>query len=831
MPTGERDALERRYTELLSEICGLIENGRPPWWNQTAHQGPAILARSGQSLRGLPALIAWHVGERLPRRPLVWRLRPAAAVDVGTAAVFQLAANGGDALYAAVADRRPQEAQDSPTREHAAYWDLERLDGLLGQILARLGATAPELEADRAAIVSLAQAFLRPLGDGRSTTRVELGGRPWKPLRLARVAAWARLLADDVRMDVFRAQSPDSAAPRRWPRGLPRSATWPNPAIDAEIRPLCLAGWLQHCLPAEIRERVESIPDGDGRHHVPEQPLRPGLFRAAGRARAPALAGLTVELLHGPPPTSYRLPWVMNMMGWREKAALGLALAEALDRSPDMTGPSRLSRSAMVSEPGMAWRLIGRVARSALQHGERNEPLEAAIGAADAQGSWHALRKHHAVKSWFHPTSRAQMRDLVASQRWPADGLDRLLRQYGLSVLNEGGKEYRVKMIPIVRLATLRRAKRPASVDESAVRREVAEALGCADEWSAVARAAAEASWERHKRPKRDGSVRWLDVPCEPMRRALRVVSDLLFAVTPSQGTPTAFHPGASPALHACAHAGAVAAVRIDLVRFFESVRPWHIEPWLGLGPPQDRNLLPGWSRAGREALMSLLFRRRAGVPPYLPQGAPSSPAAANLAGAWLDHAVVHRAAEAFAPGAFTYTRYADDVVLSTRMIGSSAPSEPDSGSPAASAPDSDSIKAFLERGYSLLVQAVTEQRWRVQPSKTYQWTDRDPEPLHICGLRVPRDASSALSLGRDTWRRARAALHHLRLRLDCEAEPPRSPTVEHGLLAYAYAATADLRWLAYTSCLLKTFARQFAGLLFSESFLAGWSDAEPLAK
>ena len=45
--------------------------------------------------------------------------------------------------------------------------------------------------------------------------------------------------------------------------------------------------------------------------------------------------------------------------------------------------------------------------------------------------------------------------------------------------------------------------------------------------------------------------------------------------------------------------------------------------------------------------------------------------------------------------------------------------------------------------------------------------------------------------------------------------------------LAYAYSATADLRWLAYTSRLVQSFARRFASPLFSESFLAGWSDTE----
>ena len=114
MASHEQGVLERRYKNLLSEICACVEQGRPPWWNRTARLGPAMLGRSGQSLRGLPTIIAWHVGEGMPRPSLSWRLRPVAQplaqIDVNSAAVFRLPANGGDALYAAIRSsgtRRP----------------------------------------------------------------------------------------------------------------------------------------------------------------------------------------------------------------------------------------------------------------------------------------------------------------------------------------------------------------------------------------------------------------------------------------------------------------------------------------------------------------------------------------------------------------------------------------------------------------------------------------------------------------------------------------------------------------------------------------------------
>lgn len=819
MDSTGKAAIELRYAELIRDICAAIERGEPPWWNQTARLGPAVLGRSGQCLRGLPGVIAWHVDECAKRgssrrRNLAWRLRPPAEVDVASAAVFELAANGGSALYAAIPERRPRQVRDGPTREDVEFWPLDGLRERLDEILAPVADLSPPGPADRPVIASLAQAFIRPLGDARPPTPVPLDGA-WTHARLARVAAWARLLADDVRRAVHWPEPPSRPRkiPFRWPHLHGRSTSvqslWRNDAAIMVLREvteeLGRSGWLQQCHPAELRQPV--LLDGkyasDRRHFVPEQPLRDGIFETKSMWRAQALGGVFAVLakLTNLQPFQ-RIPWLMEAMQWRDKAALGLTLAELFGQVP------------VASEPGLAWRYIGRWARDFMASGPRArkqvlvERMTIALRVAAAEKYWYGLHFHHLARTWLHPMTDVRLGDLVRTGRWQQGDLDDLLAKLQLPAWDDGGRALSVGRLPIVRIATLRRPRKSNSQFEADLLTEIAEVLQCDEDWATIAERVRQSHWERQKRTKRSGGIRWLDIPEAPLRDVQKMVSALLLSVTPSQGTPTAFHPGASPALHARSHAGAIAAVRMDLADFFGSVHPWHLEPWLGLGAGQNRNLLPDWSPSGREALMALLFVQRTGWP-YLPQGAPSSPAAANLAGLWLDQAIIHRAVSRFGAGKFVYTRYADDLVLSTRF--------------------EESLEMFHAQAEPLLLDAVAKQRWRVQKSKTRRWSCRDAEHLHLCGIRVPADSRSPLSLDRATLRRARAALHRLRHRLDFDRSAPGSPNRAHGLLAYCYSATADLRWLAYTSRRVQNLAWRLAGPLFSESFLAGWSDDEPV--
>jgi RNA-directed DNA polymerase len=791
-------ALAARYQTLLDEICAEIARGAAPWTNPVAQQGPAFLGATGRVLRGLPAVIAWHVGARHDGLPLAWRLQPTELVSLDRAAVFLLPAHGGEGLYAAVPDPRPAHLEDGP------FWGRTQplptqaalgtsLDGLVEKLPMDPGT----LQVDRTAILSLAQSSLWPLGRKEAPDLLNAEGA-WTHERLARVAAWARWLADHQQ----RQETSLSATPLWPPSARPQLALREHVQAREHLDRLCRDGLVQGSLPAELRAETAT----DQRHLLPEQPVRHDVFDTKALRRSPAVGAMLERLTRDPFPGWLR---AFPLLGWHEHAGLALALSTELAITP------------LPSELGVTWRLIGTRLRDRLQRGEPwptlagGEAHEALLGAAQA---WQRLQRHHRRSTWVHPHSALTVAELCRTGRWSSTQVRVLLTRHGMNQQPDHAR-IPVRNLPTVSLATLRRPRHPPTTDEATTLAGLAQDLGCDPTWEAVREAATNSTWSRQRRPKRSGGVRWLDVPPPPLRAAQRRLGMLLGCLLPESGTPTAFHAGASPALHARAHAGAVAALRADLADFFPSVHPWHLEPWLGIdrhgpttsaAPSHDHNLLPDWSEQGRRSLLDLLFLRRRGLP-YLPQGAPSSPAAANLAGLWLDRAVVARCVATFGPGAFSYTRYADDLVLSTRQA--------------------DDVDAFHHGAVRILQEAVAGQRWKLRTPKTRTWSVADRDDLHVCGLLVPRTPTAPLRLDRPTWRRARAALHRLRHRVDFGREAPGSPNAAHGLLAYAYAATGDPRWLAYTSRHVLTLARRLAGPLFSEAFLAGWSDPGAVAE
>lgn len=204
--------------------------------------------------------------------------------------------------------------------------------------------------------------------------------------------------------------------------------------------------------------------------------------------------------------------------------------------------------------------------------------------------------------------------------------------------------------------------------------------------WFADAR-----SWERtvadeplrHYRyrwsPKAAGGVRLIEEP-KPMlklfqRRLLREVLDVI----PPHPAAHGFRPQHSVLTHARLHAGQAAVVRFDLEAFFVSVPAGRV---YGLfrtaGYPEavahtltaiTTNVVPRsvWAAAPRPTDPARLApHHRLGrhlATPHLPQGAPTSPALANLVAYRLD-CRLNGLAESL--GA-RYSRYADDLTFSGR--------------------------------------------------------------------------------------------------------------------------------------------------------------------
>lgn len=177
---------------------------------------------------------------------------------------------------------------------------------------------------------------------------------------------------------------------------------------------------------------------------------------------------------------------------------------------------------------------------------------------------------------------------------------------------------------------------------------------------------------------KPSGGHRLIEAP-KPRLRAIqrRILHEILDLVPPHEAAH-GFRRGRSALTHARAHEGRAVVVRLDLADFFPSIGAARVRAlFRAFGYPDDvahllaclcTNVAPPWSMppglpptaSHRDVKQrhDLLARARTR---HLPQGAPTSPAIANLCARRAD---VRLAALAKRMGAI-YTRYADDLVFS----------------------------------------------------------------------------------------------------------------------------------------------------------------------
>ncbi len=186
--------------------------------------------------------------------------------------------------------------------------------------------------------------------------------------------------------------------------------------------------------------------------------------------------------------------------------------------------------------------------------------------------------------------------------------------------------------------------------------------------------------------PKRNGGARLLERP-KPMLRFFqrRVLHEILDGI-PAHDAAHGFRAGRSVHSFAQPHAGRDVVIRLDLESFFAAVnagRVFSIFTRAGYVRTVAHHLtglvtntvpLPVLQAAPTPPAMRLDAHRRASrdlAHPHLPQGAPTSPALANLAAFGLDRRL-HGLAQAFDA---TYTRYADDLAFSGgHRLGRAAP-------------------------------------------------------------------------------------------------------------------------------------------------------------
>ncbi|MBI5259857.1 MAG: RNA-directed DNA polymerase [Burkholderiales bacterium] len=173
-------------------------------------------------------------------------------------------------------------------------------------------------------------------------------------------------------------------------------------------------------------------------------------------------------------------------------------------------------------------------------------------------------------------------------------------------------------------------------------------------------------------RPKRLGGLRLIEAPKAELKLAQRRLLDGLLNAVPVHEAAQGFVPGRSVRAHAQAHAGAPVVLRFDLQDFFPSVPASRVHAiWRTLGYPAGvARALTALCTTRTPAAVRARLREAGAIDgggaqrlaaAHLPQGAPTSPALANLCCFRLDLRLAGLAAHWGA----RYTRYADDLVFS----------------------------------------------------------------------------------------------------------------------------------------------------------------------
>lgn len=176
---------------------------------------------------------------------------------------------------------------------------------------------------------------------------------------------------------------------------------------------------------------------------------------------------------------------------------------------------------------------------------------------------------------------------------------------------------------------------------------------------------------------KADGSPRLLEAPKRELKDLQRRVLHGILDRIPAHDAAHGFRPGRSAVTGAAVHAGQAVVVGLDLEAFFTSVRAGRVygifreagypEPVAHALAALCTTTTPARVRSAAPSVRDpeqVARRRRLLVAlgePHLAQGAPTSPALANLVAFGLDRRLAGLADRA----GLAYTRYADDISLS----------------------------------------------------------------------------------------------------------------------------------------------------------------------
>lgn len=162
--------------------------------------------------------------------------------------------------------------------------------------------------------------------------------------------------------------------------------------------------------------------------------------------------------------------------------------------------------------------------------------------------------------------------------------------------------------------------------------------------------------------PKAKGGTRRIAAPRTPLRKVQRKILDEILAKLPVHDACHGFVPGRSTVTNAKPHVGAAIVIKLDLKDFFPTV---HYRRVKGLFTHLGYSEEVAAALAGLTTYRPKLANGTVVWPGMLPQGAPTSPALANLACRRLDRRLDRLAAKYGA----VYTRYADDLTFSFAAV------------------------------------------------------------------------------------------------------------------------------------------------------------------
>ncbi len=249
-----------------------------------------------------------------------------------------------------------------------------------------------------------------------------------------------------------------------------------------------------------------------------------------------------------------------------------------------------------------------------------------------------------------------------------------------------------------------------------------------------------------HWRKKRSGGVRLVEAPKRRLKDLHRKILCDILNFLPLHAAAHGFRHGRSTRTCVQGHVGHAMVLRMDLADFFPSIaesRVGGLLMWAGYPEEVARTLAaictndtPMHVLDSIPVPLSYVQRRRWEETfrrPHLPQGAPTSPALANLCAYRLDTRLTGLVEKA---GAF-YTRYADDLIFSGgESLRRSVQSR------------GQHFRAFvhaiaLEEGFR-----IVEQKTRIMPQGVRQ---------HAVGIVL----NAHMNIGRDEFDRLKAILHN----------------------------------------------------------------------